>query len=56
MLKIVMAVAALALAGFVAPSLQAAKAETIVVKKDHDADWHRHHHKKVVIIKGHDHD
>jgi hypothetical protein len=57
MLKIVTAVAALAVIGFVAPSIQTANAETIVVKKDHDRDWHRHHHKKIVVIKGHhDHD
>jgi Ni/Co efflux regulator RcnB len=62
MRKIALAIAALAIAGFAAPNVQSANAETIVVKKDrdHDRDWGRHHHKKVVIIKhrrGHrDHD
>lgn len=54
------ALAALAIAGFAAPTVQSAKAETIIVKKKHDNDWYRHHHhKKVVIIKkrgDHDHD
>jgi hypothetical protein len=63
MRKIALAIAALAIAGFAAPSVQTANAATIVVKKDHhDRDWGRHHHKKVVIIKhrrghgDHDHD
>lgn len=51
--KIALAIAALALAGFAAPMVQSAQAETVVVKKDghHDRDWGRHHQKKVVIIK-----
>jgi hypothetical protein len=59
MRKIAIAIAALAIAGFAAPSMQTANAETIVVKKGgHDRDWERHHHKKVVVIKHrrHDHD
>ena len=35
------------------PTAQSANAETVVIKKyrDHDRDWSRHHHKKVVVIK-----
>jgi len=53
MRKIALAIAALAIVGFAAPSVQTANAETIVMKKDrgHDRDWGRHHHKKVVVIK-----
>jgi hypothetical protein len=64
MRKTVLALAALATIGFVAPTVQSANAETTVIKRggdrDHDRDWGRHHHKKVVIIKrghrDHDHD
>ena len=53
-----LAIAALAIAGFAAPTIQSANAETVVIKKhrDHDRDWDRRHHKKVVIIKHRDHD
>lgn len=65
MLKIAIVFAALAAIGFVVPTMQTANAETTVIKKDgdhdHDRDWGRRHHKKVVIIKhrghrDHDHD
>lgn len=61
MRKVIVALAALAAIGFIAPTIQSANAETVVVKKDgdHDRDWNRHHHKKVVIVKhrrDHDHD
>lgn len=70
MRKIAIAFAALATIGFLAPTLQSASAETLVIKKDvhrdrdrdRDHDWRRHHHKKVFIIKhrgerrDHDHD
>lgn len=55
MRKIAIAFAALATIGFLAPTMQSASAETTVIKRhgdrDHDRDWGRHHHKKVVIIK-----
>lgn len=64
--KFAFAIAALAIVGFAAPTIQSANAETIVVKKhrDHDRDWdRRHHHKKIIVIKhrgdrdrDHDHD
>jgi Ni/Co efflux regulator RcnB len=68
MRKIAIAFAALATIGFLAPTMQSARAETLVIKKDihrdrdRDRDWRRHHHKKVIIIKhrderrDHDHD
>lgn len=57
MKKFVLALAAFAVIGIAAP-VASANAETVVVKhRDHDRDWGRHHHKKVIIIKrGHRHD
>jgi Ni/Co efflux regulator RcnB len=56
MIKILAAVAALAAISLSIPATQAS-AETVVIKKgDHDRDWNRHHHKKVIVVKHGHHD
>ena len=56
MRKIIIAIAVLAMVGFIAPTVQSANAETVIIKKggdhrDHGRDWGHHHDKKVVVIK-----
>jgi hypothetical protein len=53
MRKIVMALTALAIAGLAVPYAVPAKADTVVIHKNHH--WWHPHHDNTVIIK-HDHD
>ncbi len=58
MRKFILSIAALAALGFVVPYAAPAKAEdTVVIHRggDRDRDFHRHHHKVVIIKHGHDH-
>jgi hypothetical protein len=49
----------LAVLGFTVPTLTAAKAETVIIKRDHDRGWHRNWHgefggRRIVIERHHD--
>jgi hypothetical protein len=61
MRNITLAIAALTAIAFALPVIPASAEDAVIIKtdRDHDRDWQRHHHKKVVILKTHhdrDHD
>jgi hypothetical protein len=57
MRNITLAIAALAAIAFALPVTAASAEDAVVIKthRDHDHDWYRRHHKKIVVI-GHDRD
>jgi hypothetical protein len=59
MCKLIVLATGLAVLGFSVPSITAASAETVVIKRHHDRDWHRGWRgeggdRRIVIERHHD--
>ncbi len=53
MRNLVLAIVGLSVVAIALPNAPANAEDAIVIRNDRDHDWHRHHHKKIVVIKHH---